>query len=624
MKKNRVFVRPCLVLGLATFLAACGGGSESSSSAPSPAPIPNTAPSVTLSDVPSEIREGDNFSFSFNGTDPEGDTLTYSLATTVGPDLNLSVSGTTGNGTGPSVDADMTATIQVTASDGRLNATAEADIVIINNAPPVAVLEATPLMVDEGQPIIFDASGSSDPEGDSLTYSYVQIAGPSLNLENTAETFTTDAPEVEADSLATLEVQVSDGRDTTTERVDVNVTNIVQAPTFPVSIDIESSLNVEGELFGIEGFVTPNDQGFLAVTDIEGGLVGLRSVEVGSDTQFVEGSTQLVTPQFERGSRPTETVLSDTFLIVESDGVTVLQQDTSNADAVLNVAGKLEVEEPCTAELTIQNSSAGSFLIIGRKGGVSLYAYNRGGDSLFGFDTLTFLDGVDDGNDYCALSTGGGTFAGVGGGSRPAFFLGFDSASFEIQRFKITDDGVGGITLDTEQRFANPALPVNDRSFVRGFRRPGFFNTLAVIVADEFREGNHSVQYIIERTNSDDIGVFTGNWTLGKPTDLAFVEFDDEVTTNPDGSTTSRTGDVYMFVTTPDTPQAVALREPENRNVAGGPLEASYLEVGLGASLAYGTRSAANDTSDNGFDGLILGYPEKQEIRRFDTSDVVE
>ena len=118
--------------------------------------------------------------------------------------------------------------------------------------------------------------------------------------------------------------------------------------------------------------------------------------------------------------------------------------------------------------------------------------------------------------------------------------------------------------------------------------------------------------------------MFTGDWILGKPTDLAFVEFDDEVTTNPDGSTTSRTGDVYMFVTTPDTPQAVAFREPENRNVAGGPLEASYLEVGLGASLAYGTRSAANDTSDNGFDGLILGYPEIQEIRRFDTSDVVE
>ena len=79
-----------------------------------------------------------------------------------------------------------------------------------------------------------------------------------------------------------------------------------------------------------------------------------------------------------------------------------------------------------------------------------------------------------------------------------------------------------------------------------------------------------------------------------------------------------------MFVTTPDTPQAVAFRVPENFDVASGPLEAFYLEVGLGASLAYGTRSAANDTSDNGFDGLILGYPENREIRRFDTSDVVE
>ncbi|WP_026940555.1 Ig-like domain-containing protein [Hellea balneolensis] len=625
MIQSKLYKGSYLVLGLATLLTACGGsGGGSSSSVAPPAPIPNTAPSVTLSDVPAEVREGDSLSFSFAGTDAEGDALTYTLSTIAGPDLGLSVSGTAGSGMAPSVDADMTATIQVRVSDGRLSGTATADVVIINNAPPVAMLSATPLTVDEGQPITFDASASNDSEGDTLTYSYVQIAGPELNLESAAESFTVAAPEVTADSVVTLEVQVSDGRDTSTERVDVNVTNVEQMPKLQVTIDIERSLSIEGELFGIAGFVNPNDMGLLAVTDIDGGLVGLRSIEVGSDTEFDEGVNQLVTPQFQRGSRPRETVLSDTFLIIESDGVTVLQQDASNADAVLNVAGKLDVEEPCTAELTIQRSSAGSFLIIGRKGGVSLYAYNRGSESLFDFDTLALLDSVDDGNDYCALSTGGSTNFSDGGGSTPGFFLGFDSDSFDIQRFEITDDGAGGITLEMERRFANPDLPVDNRSFVRGFRRPGFFNTLGVIVADEYREGNHSIQYIIERPNSDDIGVFTGNWTLGKPTDLTFVEFDDEITVNPDGSTTSSTGDVYMFITTPDTPQSVAFREPENRNVANGPLEVSYLEVGLGASIAYGTRSAANDTSDNGFDGLILGYPEKREIKRFDTSDVVE
>ena len=563
-------------------------------------------------------------SFSFSGTDPDGDTLTYSLDTTVGPDFALAVSGTDGSGTAPSVDADTEATIRVTVSDGRLSANASADITILNNTPPIAALTATPTSIDEGLAITFDASGSTDAEDDPLTYSFVQISGPALNLENAAQNFTTTAPEVDADGVVTLEVQVNDGRDVSTQRVDINVRNVVQMPELPVTLDIDRSLSIEGELFGIAGFVNPGNEGLLSISDVDGGAAGLRSVEVGSDTQFVAGSTQLVTPQFERGSRPTETSLSDTYLIVESDGVTILQQDTSNADAVLNVAGKLDVEEPCTAELTIQRSSAGSFLMIGRKGGVSLYAYDRGSESLFDFNTLTFLDSVDDGNDYCALSTGGSTNFGDGGGSRPAFFLGFDSSTFEIQRFEITDDGVGGVKLEAEQRFANPDLPVSNRSFVRGFKRPGFFGTLAVVVADETREGNHSVQYITERTNSAGLGIFTGNWPLGKPTDLAFVEFDDKVTTNADGSTTSSTGDVYIFATTPDTPQAVAVRVPENSNVASGPLEASYLEVGLGASIAYGTRSAANDTSDVGFDGLILGYPEKREIRRFDTSDVVE
>jgi len=574
--KFKPLMNATLISGLSSVLVACGGSGGSSTPPPPPPPPPvNNAPSVTISDVPATIREGEALSFSFAGTDPDGDALTYTLSTIAGPDFGLSVSGTNGSGTAPSVDADTAATIRVTASDGSLSANANADITIINNMAPVATLMATPNAVHEGVEITFDASGSTDAEDDSLTYSYVQIAGPSLNLEGAAEVFTTSAPEVDADSVVTLEVQVSDGRDVSIQRVDVNVTNVDQAPSLSVALDIERSLSIEGELFGIEGFVNPNDAGLVAVSDTDGGLVGLRSVEVGDDTEFVEGSTQLVTPQFERGSGPIATIFSDTFLIVESDGVTFLQQDTSNANPVLNVAGKLDIEAPCTAELTIQNSSAGSFLIIGRKGGVSLYAYSRGGESQFGFDTLTFLDSVDDGNDYCALSTGGGTFGGVGGGTFSAFFLGFDSNSFEIQRFEITDDGVGGVTLEAEERVANPALPVGNRSFVHGFRRPGFFNALAVIVADVSREGNHSVQYIIERPNSGGIGLFTGDWTLGKPTDLAFVEFDDEVTTNPDGSTTSRTGDV-------------------------------------------------NDTSDDGFDGLILGYPEKREIKRFDTSDVAE
>lgn len=622
--KFKPLISAGLISGLSSALIACGGSGSSSAPPPPPPPAVNNAPSVTLSDIPATIREGEALSFNFAGTDPDGDALTYTLATTTGPDFSLSVSGTNGNGIAPSVDADTVATIRVTVSDGHLSANASADITIVNNAAPVATLTATPNSVDEGLEINFDASGSTDAEGDPLTYSFVQISGAALNLENTDEVFTTTAPEVDTDGIVTLEVQVSDGRDVSTQRVDINVSNVVQMPTLPVTLDVERSLSIEGELFGVEGFVNPGNAGLLAVSGIDGGLVGLRSVEVGNDTEFVQGSTQLVTPQFERGSRPMESVLSDTYLIVESDGITFLQQDTSNADPVLNVAGKIDVEEPCTAELTIQRSSAGNFLVIGRKGGVSLYAYDRGSESLFSFDTLTFLDSVDDGNNYCALSTGGSTDFGDGGGTAPAFFLGFDSDSFEIQRFRITDDGAGSLTLEAEQRFANPDLPVDSRSFVRGFKRPGFFNTLAVVVADEFREGNHSVQYIIERPNSGGIGFFTGNWNLGKPSDLAFVEFDDEVTTNPDGSTRSSTGDVYMFITTPDTPQAVAFQEPENRNVANGPLEVSYLEVGLGASIAYGTRSAANDTSDVGFDGLILGYPEKREIKRFDTSDVVE
>jgi len=180
---RRKTAKCAVMMGLTTVLSACGGeeGGGSTTTPPPPAPV-NRAPIVTLSDVPTEIREAEALNFRFSGSDPEGDALTYTLATTAGPDLNLSVSGLNGMGTAPSVDSDMTATIQVTANDGRLSTTATADILIVNNAAPNAVLTTDTASVREGATVSLDASSSSDAEDDSLTYSYVVIAGPDIDL----------------------------------------------------------------------------------------------------------------------------------------------------------------------------------------------------------------------------------------------------------------------------------------------------------------------------------------------------------------------------------------------------------------------------------------------------------
>ncbi|MBV0924114.1 PKD domain-containing protein [Halomicroarcula limicola] len=106
------------------------------------------------------------------------------------------------------------------------------------NAAPTADAGADQT-VDEGDDVSLDASGSSDPDGDALSYDWTvtDAAGTGVSLadaDTATPTFT--APSVDSATTLTFEVEVADGNGgTDTDTVSVTVEPVNEDPTASIS-----------------------------------------------------------------------------------------------------------------------------------------------------------------------------------------------------------------------------------------------------------------------------------------------------------------------------------------------------------------------------------------------------
>lgn len=117
---KRPIVKVITLLAASMMLFACGGGS-SDSGGPSvqPPPQPNRAPTISGQAV-TEIAAGDMYSFIPNASDPDGDTLTFSVENLSDWMLFNSANGEVSGMPGPSQLGDA-ANIVITVSDGTLS-----------------------------------------------------------------------------------------------------------------------------------------------------------------------------------------------------------------------------------------------------------------------------------------------------------------------------------------------------------------------------------------------------------------------------------------------------------------------------------------------------------------------
>ncbi|QCC50411.1 glucodextranase DOMON-like domain-containing protein [Halapricum salinum] len=201
------------------------------------APSSGSPPTAAATADPGSVYGGEEVTLdASDATDPDGQTLSFQWTQTSGPEVSLSnASSAQATFTAPEVDAETTMEFEVEVSDPDGNAaTASASVTVQFNAAPTADAGES-VTASPGDSVTLDGSGSSDPEGGSLTYEWSQTGGPDVELsDSTAASPSFTAPDLDSTSTLTFELTVEDGQGkTATATVEVTVEVETTTTTMP-------------------------------------------------------------------------------------------------------------------------------------------------------------------------------------------------------------------------------------------------------------------------------------------------------------------------------------------------------------------------------------------------------
>ncbi|WP_425331679.1 PKD domain-containing protein [Pseudoalteromonas viridis] len=186
----------------------------------------NKPPVINIAEANIEVRAGVEFTLDASTTaDPDGDTLSYSWL-----DLSGDTSISIGNETTMKLKAGddqvgQTLVYQFTAQDeyGAKSSQLVTVKVVENKAPQVTLI-ANATVVSAGQDIVLNASDSTDPEGDELTFSWEQVSGISVEVSGSGAQMSVVAPSVDKNEALEFAVTVTDSLGaSSTESIQVTV-----------------------------------------------------------------------------------------------------------------------------------------------------------------------------------------------------------------------------------------------------------------------------------------------------------------------------------------------------------------------------------------------------------------
>lgn len=190
----------------------------------------NNPPVVDAGDDQS-VTEGDTVTLNATATDADGQSLEYRWEQESGEVVSLSgADSNMASFVAPDTDSSIELVFKVSATDGE-DTSEDSLVITVNraNQPPIANA-GEDISVIEGNSVTLSGT-ASDSDNDSLIYSWTQVSGPSVTINNSNElvaSFT--APQVTSNQSLEFMLTVTDGIASVSDNVIVTVNNQTDTP----------------------------------------------------------------------------------------------------------------------------------------------------------------------------------------------------------------------------------------------------------------------------------------------------------------------------------------------------------------------------------------------------------
>ena len=198
-------------------------------------PIITSAGSITVSENQTAV-------LAISVTEIDGDELTYSISGTDSSSLSVDANGVITFNTAPDYETKNAYSITYNVNDGTETVSQDLTVTIKdeNDVPPTITNLAATIEITENTTDVLSVSASDD-EGGDLIYTITGDDAGSLSIsESGVITFNT-APNFEVKVTYAITVNVSDGVNSSSQDLTINITDVNDAPTF-VDLAFEYSI----------------------------------------------------------------------------------------------------------------------------------------------------------------------------------------------------------------------------------------------------------------------------------------------------------------------------------------------------------------------------------------------